>query len=55
MQLPNLEDQAPARVFMSPRDRVTQLYPQAQGSLFIAFHNLHSNGGGTLTYLHVGR
>jgi hypothetical protein len=33
---PNLEEQVP--VFMSPSDRVAQLYPQAPGSLFVAFY-----------------
>jgi hypothetical protein len=31
---PNLEDQVP--IFISPRNRVTQLYPRALGSLFVA-------------------
>jgi hypothetical protein len=30
---PNLEDQVP--VFIYPRNRVAQLYPQALGSLFV--------------------
>jgi hypothetical protein len=34
---PNLEDQVP--VFMSPSDRVTQLYPQAPDSLSVAFYD----------------
>jgi hypothetical protein len=32
---PNLEDQVP--VFMSPSERLAQLYPQAVGSVFVAF------------------
>jgi hypothetical protein len=35
---PNLEGQAP--VFISPRKRVAQLYPQALGSLFVALLTL---------------
>jgi hypothetical protein len=35
---PNLEYQVP--LFMSPRDRVAQLHPQAPGSLFVAFFRL---------------
>jgi hypothetical protein len=35
---PNLEEQVP--VFMSPRNRVLQFYPQALGSLFVASHDL---------------
>jgi hypothetical protein len=31
----NLEDQVP--VFMSPRDRLAQLYPQAPGSFFVSY------------------
>jgi hypothetical protein len=55
IQHPNVEDQAPVWVFMNTRDRVAQLHHQAHGSIFIPFHNLHSYGGGILTYLHMGR
>jgi hypothetical protein len=34
---PNLEDRV--SVFLSPSDRVTQLYPQARGSFFFAFYD----------------
>jgi hypothetical protein len=34
---PNLEGQVP--VFISPRNRVTQLHPQALGSLFVASYD----------------
>jgi hypothetical protein len=34
---PNLEDQD--SVFISPSDRVDQLYLQALGSLFVTFYN----------------
>jgi hypothetical protein len=34
---PNLEDQVP--VYISPRNRVAQLYPQALGSLFVASYD----------------
>jgi hypothetical protein len=34
---PNLEGQVP--VFIYPSDRVVQLYPQAPGSLFVAFYD----------------
>jgi hypothetical protein len=34
---PNLEDQVP--VFISPRNRVAQLYPRALGSLYVAFYD----------------
>jgi hypothetical protein len=39
----NLEGQLP--VFISPRNRVAQLYPQALGSLFVAFYDSQSYGG----------
>jgi hypothetical protein len=42
---PNLEGQGP--VFISPRYRVGQLYPQALGSLFVASYGSQSYGGGT--------
>jgi hypothetical protein len=48
---PNLEGQIP--VFIYPRNRVVQLYPQALGSLFVAFYDLQSYGGGIRTRLHV--
>jgi hypothetical protein len=34
---PNLKDQVP--VFITPSDRVAQLYLQALGSLFVAFYD----------------
>jgi hypothetical protein len=37
LQTPDVEDQVP--VFMSPSDRVAQLYPQAPGSIFIIFYD----------------
>jgi hypothetical protein len=39
---------------MSPSDRVAQLYPQARGSLFVAFYDSQGYGGGILTHLHKG-
>jgi hypothetical protein len=39
---------------MSPSDRVAQLYPQAPGSLFVAFYDWQGYGGGTQTRLHAG-
>jgi hypothetical protein len=48
---PNLEDQAP--LFMSPSDRMTQLYPQALGSLSVAFYDSQGYGGNILTSLHM--
>jgi hypothetical protein len=38
---------------MSPSERVAQLYPQAPGSLSIAFYDSQGYGGGILTLLHM--
>jgi hypothetical protein len=48
---PNLEVQVP--IFISPRNRVAQLYPQALGSLFAASYSSQGYGGGIRTRLHV--
>jgi hypothetical protein len=48
---PNLEDQVP--IFISPRKRVAQLYPQALGSLFISSYYSQVYGGGIRTCLHA--
>jgi hypothetical protein len=45
----NLEDQVP--VFISPRNRVAQLHPQALGSLFVASFDSQGYGGGIRTHL----
>jgi hypothetical protein len=39
---------------MFPSDMVTQLYPQARGSLFIAFCDEQGCCGGIVTPLHTG-
>jgi hypothetical protein len=49
---PNLEGQVP--VFISPRNRVAQLYPQALGSLFVASYDSQGYCGGIRTRLHTG-
>jgi hypothetical protein len=49
---PNLEGQVP--VFISPRNRVAQLYPRALGSLYVASYYSQVCGGGILTRLHTG-
>jgi hypothetical protein len=49
---PNLEGQVP--VFISPRNRVAQLFPQALGSLFVASRHSEGYGGGIGTRLHTG-
>jgi hypothetical protein len=41
---PNLEGQVP--VFIFPRNRVSQLYPEAMGCLFIASYDSQAYGGG---------
>jgi hypothetical protein len=52
LPIPNLEAQV--YVFMSPDDRVAQLYPQAPGSLFVTFYDSQGYGGGILTRLQAG-
>jgi hypothetical protein len=47
----NLEGQVP--VFISPRNRVAQLYPQAVGSLVVASYDSQRYGGGIQTRLHA--
>jgi hypothetical protein len=49
----NLEDQVP--VFISPRNRVPQLYPRALGSLLSPLTARRDYGGGILTRLHTGK
>jgi hypothetical protein len=49
---PNLESQVP--VFISPRNRVAQLYPQALGSHFVASCDSQGYGGGIRTRLSAG-
>jgi hypothetical protein len=51
----NLQPGGPVSVFMSPSDRVAQLYLQAPGSLFIAFYDSQDYDGGIQTHLHMGR
>jgi hypothetical protein len=48
----NLEGQVP--VFISPRNRVAQLHPQALGSIFVASLDSKGYGGGNLPRLHTG-
>jgi hypothetical protein len=49
---PNMEGQVP--VFISPWNRVVQLYPQTLSSLFVASYDSQSYGGGIRTRLHAG-
>jgi hypothetical protein len=49
---PNLVGQVP--VFISPRNRVVQLYPQALGSIFIASHDSQGCGGDMRIHFHFG-
>jgi hypothetical protein len=49
---PNLESQV--SVFIYPRKRVAQLYPQALGSLLIASYDSQGYGGGIRTHLQDG-
>jgi hypothetical protein len=49
---PNLEGQVP--VFISPRNRVAQLYTQALGSLFVVSYCSQGYGGSIRPRLHTG-
>jgi hypothetical protein len=49
---PNLESQVP--VFISPRNRVAQLYPQALGYIFVSSYDSQVYGGGIWPRLHTG-
>jgi hypothetical protein len=49
---PNLEGQVP--VFICPRNRAAQLYPQALGSLFVASYDSQDYGGDIRTRFHAG-
>jgi hypothetical protein len=48
---PNMKGHA--LVFISPRNRVAQLHPQALGSLFVASYDSQGYGGGVQTRLHT--
>jgi hypothetical protein len=48
-----MEDQV--SIFMSPSDRMAQLYPQAPGSLFVSFYDSQAHGGVILTSLQTGK
>jgi hypothetical protein len=50
---PNLQGQVP--IFINPRNRVAQLYPQALGSLFVASYDYQGYCGGIRTILHAGK
>jgi hypothetical protein len=45
----------PGLVFMSANDRMALLYPQAHGSLFVAFCDLQGYVRSILTYLCMGQ
>jgi hypothetical protein len=49
---PNLDGQI--HVFITSRNRVAQLYPQALGSLFVASYDSQGYGGSIRTHLHAG-
>jgi hypothetical protein len=50
---PNTEGQVP--VFISPRNRVARLYPQALGSLFVASYDSQGYSGGNWPCLHTDK
>jgi hypothetical protein len=47
----NLEGQVP--VFISPRNRVAQLYPRALSSIFVSSYDTQEYGGGIRNRLHT--
>jgi hypothetical protein len=49
---PNLKSKI--HVFISTRNRVAQLYPQALSFLFVASYDSQGHGGGIRTRLHTG-
>jgi hypothetical protein len=49
---PNPDGQVP--VFISPKNRVVQLYGLVLGSLYVASYDSQGYGGGILTRLHTG-
>jgi hypothetical protein len=49
---PNLKGHV--TLFISPRNRVAQLYPQALGYLYVASYDSQGNGGGIRTCPHAG-
>jgi hypothetical protein len=49
---PNLEGQVP--IFISPRNKVAQLYSKELGSIFVASYNSQGYGGGIWPCLHMG-
>jgi hypothetical protein len=51
-KLPKLKAQVP--IFISPTNRVAQLYPQALGSLFVTSCDSQSYSGSIQTHFHVG-
>jgi hypothetical protein len=48
----NLQGQVP--VFITPRNRVARLYPQALGSLFVTSYDSQGYGGGIRPRFHTG-
>jgi hypothetical protein len=51
--VPNLESQVP--VFISPRNKVAQLCPQALSYHFVASYDSQGYGGGIVTRLHCDK
>jgi hypothetical protein len=47
------QPEGPGPIFISPRNRVAQLYPQALYSLFVASYDSQSYGEGIRTHLHT--
>jgi hypothetical protein len=50
-----IQDATQVPIFISPRNKVAQLYPQTQGSLYVLSYDSQGFGGGILTHLHAGQ
>jgi hypothetical protein len=48
----NLEGQV--SIFIPPRNRVAQIYPDAPGFLFVTSYDSQGYGGGIRPFLHTG-
>jgi hypothetical protein len=53
-RLPQPGGPRPCIYYISPRNRVAQLYPQALGSLFVASYVSQGYGGNIQPHLHTG-
>jgi hypothetical protein len=54
-RLANLENQVYIYIYISPRNRVAQLYPRALGSLSVSSYDSQGYGGDILARPHTGQ